>query len=154
MKALKSGKVLIGLLLLLSFNVTNARAEYLGEFCLSLHITTSDKGSRDDTYIERIKITQIGDNAYNLIGIVNVPGDNPFITQGSATVIGNELVIIQSSAQAHSTSAYQDIGTSQCRLNLTTLSGTIWAIQKSYNTSTHQFSDFYAAGTITLIKCP
>jgi hypothetical protein len=154
MKALKSGVVMIGLLLLLSFNVTNATAEYLGEFCLSIHVTTSDKGSRDDTYIERIKITQIGDNAYNLQGIVNVPGDNPFFTHGSATVIGNDLVITQSGAQAHATSSYQDVGTSQSRINLSTMTGTIWGIHKSYNTSTRQFSDFYSAGTITLIKCP
>jgi hypothetical protein len=154
MKIFNSYVVAAVLFYLLGLSVINATADYLGEFCFSGHVTTSDKGPRDDTYIERMKITQIGDNAYNVQGIVEVPGDNPFITQGSATVIGNELFITQSSAQAHATSSYQDIGTSQCRLNLSTLSGPIWAIQKSYNTSSHQFSDFYSAGTMTLINCP
>ena len=154
MKGLKSGVVAVGLLLLFGFSVANADAEYLGEICWSIHITVGDEGPRDETYIQRMKITQLGDNVFNIQGIVEIPGDNPLITQGSATVIGNELFIIQTGSQEHAKSPYQDVGTSQGRVNLLTLSGPFWGISKSYNTSTHQFSDFYSGGTGTLTNCP
>ncbi len=157
MKAEMKGIMISGTILVavLFANIPMASAvQYLGEFCWSIHITASDKGPRDETYIERTRITQLSNNAFSVDGVVEVPGDNPVISQGAGTVIGNDLFITSNSTQEHSTSPYRDIGTAQSRVNLSSLSGTLWAISRSYNTSTRLFSDFYSSGTITLTSCP
>ncbi len=128
--------------------------DYLGEFCWLSHITESDGGPVDETYIARYGVTHIGAPYYMLHGMVEVPGDNPLISQGTAKVIGNEVYITLNSAQEHTPSPYRDIGTGQAILNVSTLNGTFWSISKSFNTSTREFSDFYSAGTMTLTPCP
>jgi len=140
---------------LIAFEISSAIAgDYMGEFCWSIHITERENGPADDTYLTRYEATYMGGSHYMLSGIVEVPGDNPHVSQGTAKVIGNEIYITTNGAQNHSANPWRDTGTGQMRLNLSTLNGTFWGNILSFNTSTREFYPGYAAGEATLITCP
>ena len=83
--------------------------------------------------------------------IVEAP-DNPFILDGTAVIIGNEVFITMNGSQDHSPVPKRDTGTIQMRLNLSTLNGTLNRLD--FNTSTREFDHGYDAGTVTLTTCP
>jgi hypothetical protein len=139
----------------ISVGISSVRAsDYLGEICLSVHKTQDENGPTNETYVMRLGVTNMGGPSYIVQGIIQVPDDNPVISEGTAVVIGSDVFITMNSCQEHSSDPWRDTAISQVHLSLSTLSGTVWSNRLDYNTSTHQFDHGYAAGTVAITTCP
>lgn len=147
--------VILVLALLISAGISSVEAsDYLGELCWSFHKTEDENGPTDETFLARLGVNYTGGSNYILQGIVDIPDDNPFIFNGTAVIIGNEIFTNLNGSQEHSTNPYRDTGILQMRLDATTLSGTFWQNRLDFNISTRKFDNCYGAGTVTLTTCP
>jgi hypothetical protein len=86
-------------------------------------------------------------------GVVQTPGDAPFVMTGMAVVQGKSIFINLIATQAHTAEPSRDSATMQIRLNAATMKGTFWTIGHDFNTEQPSFESTYSAGTIAKVDC-
>jgi hypothetical protein len=124
--------------------------------CWSAAKTADQDGPVDppETVLIKAALSKIGVDLYSLHGYAVVPDDNPYLFNGSGVLLNNELFITASGAQEHKNNPWRDAGVMQFRVNKDTMAGSFWATRLDFNTSTRQFDQGYAAGTLTAVSCP
>jgi hypothetical protein len=154
--------VLIGFVSIFSLmGIVNSKAEatppdYWGEYCWLFQQTENEHGPTvSEPVLIRAGVTYMGGAYFMLQGYVTVPDDNPVVFNGSAVIIGNEVLITMNISQEHLTIPYRDSGVAHVTLSLSTLNGTWWSNYMSFNTQTRAGGEpHYSAGTMTLTTCP
>jgi hypothetical protein len=126
------------------------------QFCWSAAKTADQDGPVDppETFLIKAALSKIGVDLYSLHGYVIVPDDNPSVFNGSGVLLNNEIFITASGAQEHNNIPWRDAGVSHFRVNKDTMTGSFWGTRLDFNTSTRQFDQAYAAGTLTSVSCP
>jgi len=143
MKALKAGVVTVGLLLLLGFGVTNAKAEYLGEFCWNVIVDGETVGTG------KFGITHMGGNYYWIQG---GSSEDKRYYSGSGQLVGNKIVFSMSGTNTNTERSLKSGIFEEVTIDLTTLNGSSWSIATEYlEDGTNNVH--YTEGTYEHISC-
>lgn len=124
---------------------------YMGKVCVVSTLTTRDQGPvTPEVRALEFDVTNLGGNSYSVAGALVIPGEEPAVATGHATVVGNDLYFNMILTMAHS-DGWMDTGINRTRLNLSTMTGTFYEIGNDYNHLSRTYDHTrYSAGTVQL----
>ena len=143
MKALKAGVVTVGLLLILGLSVTNAKAEYLGEFCWNVIVDGETVGTG------KFGITHMGGNYYLIQG---GSSEAKRYYSGSGLLIGNKIIFSMSVTFTNAEMSRKSGIFEEITIDLTTLNGSFWSIATEYFEDGTDYVH-YTEGTYEYTSC-
>ena len=124
MKALKSCMGVVGVLLLIGFLTTNAKAsEYLGEFCWNVVIDGETQGTA------KLGVTHMGGNHYFIQGGAS---EANIYCSGSGLIVGNKIVFSMSGTQTHTGRPIKSGNSWDVTIDLATMNGQFWCVSTEY----------------------
>ena len=137
--------ILLGIIYCSYINVAMA-AEYLGEFCWNFTYDENATGPITPVSgISKYSVTHVGGGNYLVLGNGQI---------GSARIAGDFVLVTANSTLESEDPISRQARTAQWKLNVSTLSGTIWRTMIKFDTSSRSLTLGYHAGTATLVTCP
>ncbi len=128
-------------------------AQYLGQVTWTWHKTMDEKGPTDKYETYTVGLFFLGGSYYELVGGSSESDSGTQYGGGSATLVGNNLVMTISGSKDR-LDGTQETLIFKGQVDKTTFNGTGWAIKKRFNPATLAFIDKYAAGTLTVVGSP
>ena len=150
MKVHVPGKLLLVLTATFIFFISIVRdvgaVEYLGEYCWNFTFNEDATGQITPVSgIGRYAITHTGETNYLLQwkGMI-----------GSAMIDGNYLIVTTSSTSESEQPINHQAWTAHWKLDIASMSGTIWRTVTKFDTTNRTITHGYQAGTATFVACP
>jgi hypothetical protein len=133
---------------------TSWAVTFSGDKCWTVHVTQTEDGPVNQSFILRLHIKQLDTITYAVHGYVSIRNQDPAIFMGTAARIGAKIYLNLASTEVDDTGD-RLAGILRADLNPTTLYGSFWVMQNDFDPKTHRFEPSnYAGGTLALRSCP
>lgn len=147
--------VLAALTLLLVSGAGTAWAQlsFNGNMCWTFQVQQTEEGPDDVKALLRLHIKQLDGVTYVVHGRVIADDDTPVIVMGTAAKIGTKNIYLNLTA-TDTSKPERSAAILRGQLALTTLNGSFWIIDNSFDPTEKKFEQGYTAGSLTLVTCP
>ncbi|MHC1725971.1 MAG: hypothetical protein AB9866_08205 [Syntrophobacteraceae bacterium] len=143
----------LALLLVSGAGTAWAQLSFNGNMCWTFQVHQTDEGPDHLKALLRLHIKQLDGVTYVVHGRVIVDGDTPVIVMGNAADIGTKNIYLNLTA-TNTSKPERSTGILRGQLSLTTLNGSFWMIDNSFDPAEKKFEQGYTAGSLTLVACP